>query len=573
MHIYTKSLLLTLTLSLSIMAKQAASQPEDYESGKTKITNIMSNEQTGVAAHSKDLHFAETANLDKDLNIAAIAEFFGCKTLIGKTFLTETLKTPLNPQDKNTVLAQRRAAIQVLVDNPELKKQVEKILEAAKTDEQEVIKLLSDYFIGQSCPELKNLEVIKEQNPGMYPFLKFLTMNPTGKNIALGMNLLSAFGTVAMTVTSAYSMYHGVRHNVDITSGIFGTAYFGLCAGLVHYQLYKDYERGSDKRIKMHSLYELVATSEVLEKLCKRYSVTTQFKSSEIKNAHGLEIIEKLKHPRYKAKKTLFFKIPSVHAFLYQIYQEQQHLAEVFASIAEMDAYNAIATKIIESKKSSNKFCFVNFIDDAQPIVHAKNFWNVLVNNAVSNNLSEHRSIILTGPNAGGKTTSIRAVLQNIVLGQSFGVAAAETFEFTMFDVIHSYLNISDDLINGLSLFASEVKRAQGIVQKIKSLDTNKKFFFALDELFTGTVSEDGEVCAYEFVNKISKPTNVQFVYATHFNKLKELAKDNASCANYKVDAPTKNAQGKLVYPFTLSAGANEARVALDIAKEANLFD
>ena len=191
----------------------------------------------------------------------------------------------------------------------------------------------------------------------------------------------------------------------------------------------------------------------------------------------------------------------------------------------------------------------------------------------LSNNISESKHVILTGPNAGGKTTAIRALLQNIVLAQSFGVAAAEKWRMTMFDVIHSYLNISDDISQGLSLFASEVKRAQDILQRIKSLEPNKKFFFALDELFTGTVAEDGETCAYEFVKRISQFGGVQFIYATHFNKLKELGKDNAFCINYKVDAPTKNDEGKLVYPYTLSQGANESRVALDLAREANLFE
>ena len=142
-----------------------------------------------------------------------------------------------------------------------------------------------------------------------------------------------------------------------------------------------------------------------------------------------------------------------------------------------------------------------------------------------------------------------------------------------MFDAIHSYLNISDDLLNGLSLFASEIKRAKDLLESIKNLDTNKKFFFALDELFTGTVSEDGEVCAYEFVNKISTFERVQFIYATHFEKLKELANKNNRCINYKVNAPTKDDNGALVYPYTLSQGANDSRVAITLAQQAGLFN
>jgi DNA mismatch repair ATPase MutS len=162
--------------------------------------------------------------------------------------------------------------------------------------------------------------------------------------------------------------------------------------------------------------------------------------------------------------------------------------------------------------------------------------------------------------------------LQNIILAQTFGVAAAETFDLTIFDIIHSYLNVSDDLIGGDSLFKAEVKRAQGILEKIKSLEPGKKYFFALDELFTGTGAEAGEQCAYAFIDRIADFDNILFIYATHFEKLKELANNNDHCANYKVEAPTRDENGKLVYPFKLSEGVNTVNVALDIAKEAGLF-
>ncbi len=196
-----------------------------------------------------------------------------------------------------------------------------------------------------------------------------------------------------------------------------------------------------------------------------------------------------------------------------------------------------------------------------------------MVPNAVINSLPMNQHVILTGPNAGGKTTSIRANLQNIVLAQTYGVAAAQEFSYTQFDVILSYLNISDDLINGLSLFASEIKRAKDLLEIIKALAPGQKLFFALDELFTGTAAEQGEKCAYEFIKKVSGYDSILFVYATHFDKLKELGKQNIGLMNYKVDAPTKNEAGKLVYPFTLSAGASSINIAEDMAKEAGLFD
>jgi DNA mismatch repair protein MutS len=287
---------------------------------------------------------------------------------------------------------------------------------------------------------------------------------------------------------------------------------------------------------------------------------------------HGKSLVHDLKSSRYQQKSCWFFSTPHVHSFLYQIYQQEKYLAEVLASIAEMDAYHAIATKMAALQQGENKLCFVSFLNGEKPHITMKGFWNVLVKNAVSNDINEDHHVILTGPNAGGKTTTIRAILQNILLGQSFGIAAAEACEFTIFDVIHSYLNISDDLLNGLSLFASEIKRAQEIVEKIKTLTPSQKFFFALDELFTGTNATDGEKCAYNFINRIADTEKAQFIYATHFDKLKELGNIHNHCANYQLDAPTKNAQSKLIYPFTLSKGSSNSHVALDLAQAAHLF-
>lgn len=561
------------TLSLTIANSIIADQDITFDSGKVRIAKIMSHEEEGIAAYNKKhINYAETQNLAHDLNIPAIAKSFGCKTVMGESFLAETLQCPVNPKDRDTVLKHRQQVIKALVENPELKQQVDEFITRAQEHEQEVIQLMSDFFMGQTCPELAGLELLKEQKHPLYSFAHYMHTNPTAKMVGTTLGIVGLAGGIAGTYYLGNATYQLARAGQSYTKLALWTGYLGLASCFSTYGLYKDVSTAVEKRNKMHSVNQLVQIAESIEKLCKEHHTENQFNISSIKNTNGLEMIKGVKHARYKDKYSLAFLTPYVHTFLYKIYEEDKHLAQVFACIAEMDAYNAIATKIVESRTTQNKFCFATFSNNAKPTINAKAFWNVLVENAVTSDLSENKHIILTGPNAGGKTTAIRALLQNIVVGQSFGVAAAESFEFTMFDEIHSYLNISDDLINGLSLFASEIKRAQEIVQKIKSLEPHKKFFFALDELFTGTVAEDGETCAYEFIKRIAEFNNVLFVYATHFNKLKELGKDNTFCANYKVDAPTKNTSGKLVYPYTLSQGANESRVALDMARQANLF-
>ena len=580
MVINKKSLLLVALLTVSVSPRLTASlatpaiDENENESGRARIVSIMTHDETGIAAYTKkNIQHAETLNIANDLNTNQITEFFGCKTLIGKNYFNQTLQYLVSPQDRNSVVANRQQCIKALVENASLKQEVEKILNEAQQAEQDVITLLSDSFKGRTCPELKGLEMIKEQNPRIFPLINFMHTNPTGKMVSTGISLAILASTAITTGIGAKATYNRARSGNNYSKLAFSTGYLGTLAGLTGYSLYKDYSYGHEKRLKIHALNRFIMLAQKVEALYIAQGIKSQFKISDIRDTTGVELLNKLKSTRYQSKNTVFFNVPAVHSMMYAIYQQQKHLANLFACIAELDAYNALATKILESQHTNNKFCFVSFIDEQKSIIHATGFWNVLVAHAIPNSITEDRNIILTGPNAGGKTTAIRALLQNIVLGQTFGIAAAETFVMTPFDVIHSYLNISDDLINGLSLFASEVKRAQDIVQKIKSLEPHKKYFFALDELFTGTRAEEGEKCAYEFIKRITKSDKVQFIYATHFNKLTELAHDTTSCANYKIDAPTKDTQGNLVYPYTLSSGINQTNVALDIATNANLFD
>lgn len=572
----TRSRVATLWL-IMVTFSITANAPENYDSGKARMLSIMTHADTGIGAYNRqNVQYAETQNLAQDVNIPKIAEFIGCKTLMGRSFVEETLQYPVSPKDKDSVLIQRQNVIKALVENPDFKQEIEELLTVAQQQEQEVITLMSDFFKGQTCPELANLELIEKQNPKLYPFVKFMIQSPKARLVSTALALVGLPIMAYTTGTSAKTTYQlaamGSPYTEYAVRSALLTAYVGTVTGFSAYGVYKDYSTGAEKRTKMHALNQLITIAEKIEKLCLDSGVKNQFNMSAIQDADGVELVEGLKHVRYKDKNTKLFLTPSVHTFLYKVYQQDKHLAKIFACIAEMDAYNALANKILASKNEHNKFCFTTFVESEKPMMNATGFWNVLVPNPVVNTIREDKHILLTGPNKGGKTTAIRALLQNVILGQTFGVAAAEQFKFTMFDVIHSYLNISDDLINGLSLFASELKRAQDILERIKTLEPQKKFFFALDELFTGTVSEDGEVCAYEYIKRIQSFEGIQFIYATHFNKLKELGVNNQRCTNYKVDAPTKGADQKLVYPFTLSQGASDSRVALDLAREANLF-
>lgn len=539
--------------------------------------NFLNKIQVNHLLQGKDgATYAEERNLNKDLQTSEIVNLFPCKTLAGKHFFETALTFPISPKSTCGTIERRVKIISTLVNDSVFKGSIDDLLAQASADEQLIVELFSTQFRGASCPEEKQLEILRQMNSPMYGFSKYMAKNPAGRV----WRTLNNYGTFAlMALIAADKVPNPV---FDVMIGKTGSrVYHGVVAGLVGYEIVNDYKAAFNKRVKLHALSDIIAITEQLETLCNQHNLDPQFKVSNVDDEKARDVIKNLKKSRYAQKTSYVFALPRVHTFLYDLYEKDKCLADLFACVGEIDACNAIATMMLEQQNKSNQFCFAKFIDHSRPMFAAKGFWNILVGtNAISNDLSESRNVIMSGHNAGGKTTAIRALLQNILLGQTFGVAAATEFEFTPFDVIHSYLNISDDLMGGLSLFASEVKRAQEISQKIASLAPGFKYFFALDELFTGTAGEQGEECAMQFIGNISKADQVQFIYATHFDRLKRFGDVSVECTNYHVNSVPKLANGqyarlpngKLDYPFTVSPGASYDNIALEMAKDANLF-
>ena len=213
------------------------------DSGKDRIVNIMSQiKHDVVPGTAETIDYAQTSNIDQDLNIKAIADFFGCKTVMGSAFLKETLQRPVSSIDKSGIVALRTSAVKALVENPELKAQVEAMLQSAAEQEKDVIELMSNSFRGQTCPDLEQLEALKKANNPLYPMNNFLLTNPTGKVIFT--TILGGY-TIAFSAGSVF-----LALNNDPTNSVL----LAFCAGVYGYMLSDEVLRGVKKRTKLHAL-------------------------------------------------------------------------------------------------------------------------------------------------------------------------------------------------------------------------------------------------------------------------------------------------------------------------------
>lgn len=604
--------------------------------GGSRVFEVMYKGPGGIADINRKTRFAETKNLNFDLNLSEISARFGCLTKMGQVFIAYTLAKPISPLDTNDTIKKRQQLIQLFMDHPELQEKFENLLQQAVEHEAVVMKFLEKRFVMDAhgnpiktvqqfmkrnlfiqlfeqgslaanildAPDTlqKQFPPVRESgglalesvNKGMISLSNLVTENLFTAGLATTGSVylasktsdeswrkisLPAQALLAGTLLLATTQIPGMWDFGKSSRTLLWTAWSTIVGG---YTLYSHYVEALEIRNSLYALNRLIHTAKEIEDVCRQHNIEHQFALSSIRSHDGLDLLEELQHDRYTNIDSAFFLTPLVHSFLFEVYERDMNLAPVYASIAEMDAYIAIARKMKQLQSEDNKLSFAQFLDSSKPMIRAQGFWNMLVSmgNVVTNNISEGRNIILTGSNEGGKTTAIRAILQNIVLAQTFGIAAASQFSLTQFDVINSYLNVSDDILNGKSRFASELQQAKDILHRIQALQPTEKFFFAFDELFTGTNGEDGAETAYRFIDNIASYKGIQFIYATHFNKLKTIGANNPACANYKIEPPLRNAQGQfirddrgqLIYPYKLSPGANDVNVAMDRARDAGIF-
>lgn len=270
-------------------------------------------------------------------------------------------------------------------------------------------------------------------------------------------------------------------------------------------------------------------------------------------------------------------KILATHHLLVRIKGELIPYLEAFGQI---DAYLATVKLYEQFQDHENaQFCFPEYISNDTPIFNAKNFWHplldastVVCNDLDMGNQSSHANLIITGPNAGGKTTALMASIINIIFAQTLGIAPCSSLQITPFAKIHSSLDITTNLKEGLSLFAAEVDRAKKLKNSIMSCTSDQKTFTIIDELFTGTAEPVASEIGFKFATVLGNMKNSMMIITTHIKHLTKLETETNCFMNYKVADANIDATGKITYPFKLVKGISNQNIAEQIMEQENIF-
>jgi DNA mismatch repair ATPase MutS len=178
----------------------------------------------------------------------------------------------------------------------------------------------------------------------------------------------------------------------------------------------------------------------------------------------------------------------------------------------------------------------------------------------VKNDISINKNIIITGPNASGKTTVLKTTLINIILSQQYGYGCYESADIKLYKYLHCYLNIPDTSGRD-SLFQAEARRCKEIIDCIKS--SKGEHFCIFDELYSGTNPEEAVSSANAFMNYLNKRADC--LLTTHYIKLCSLIKN---MDNFKME--TVEEDKKIIYTYKFIPGISEVKGGVKILNDMN---
>lgn len=227
-----------------------------------------------------------------------------------------------------------------------------------------------------------------------------------------------------------------------------------------------------------------------------------------------------------------------------------------------MDCLKSLQKNILERKIN-----YTLFIDKQKQMVLENSYYASLKNsNPIKNTIKFKKNMIITGPNASGKTTILKSTLINILLSQQFGCGFYDSAKIKPFKHIHCYLNIPDTSGRD-SLFQAEARRCKEILDAI-SVNKMDTHFCAFDELYSGTNPEEAEQSATSFMKYITKSKNVSCVLTTHFIKVCKKLQKSKNIINYKMLTEKEN--NNLIYKYTLTEGISDIKGGMIVLQQMN---
>ncbi|MCM1981270.1 DNA mismatch repair protein MutS [Lyngbya confervoides] len=172
--------------------------------------------------------------------------------------------------------------------------------------------------------------------------------------------------------------------------------------------------------------------------------------------------------------------------------------------------------------------------------------------------------MILTGPNASGKSCYLRQVGLIQLMAQMGSFVPAAAAHLGLCDRIFTRVGAVDDLATGQSTFMVEMNETANILNHATA-----RSLVLLDEIGRGTATFDGLSIAWSVAEYLAHQVKARTIFATHYHELNELAALLPNVANYQVTV--KAMPDQIIFLHQVAPGGASRSYGIEAGRLAGL--
>lgn len=177
---------------------------------------------------------------------------------------------------------------------------------------------------------------------------------------------------------------------------------------------------------------------------------------------------------------------------------------------------------------------------------------------------ADRRTLLITGPNMGGKSTYMRQAALIALLAHIGSFIPAKSAQIGPIDRIFTRIGASDDLAGGRSTFMVEMSETANILH-----NATENSLVLMDEIGRGTSTFDGLSLAWACARYLVREVKAFTLFATHYYELTTLPEEHPEIHNVHLDAIEHG--DSIVFLHTLKAGPANQSYGLQVAALAGI--
>ncbi|MBA4108584.1 MAG: DNA mismatch repair protein MutS [Leptothrix sp. (in: Bacteria)] len=177
---------------------------------------------------------------------------------------------------------------------------------------------------------------------------------------------------------------------------------------------------------------------------------------------------------------------------------------------------------------------------------------------------ANHRMLVITGPNMGGKSTFMRQIALIALLAAMGSYVPASSCRLGPIDAIHTRIGAADDLANAQSTFMIEMTEAAAIVH-----GATEHSLVLMDEIGRGTSTFDGLALAGAIASQLHDKNKAFTLFATHYFELTALPEKHPRAMNVHVGVAESG--DDIVFLHELQPGPASRSYGVQVARLAGM--